>query len=170
MNTHILQLSSFRLNEASKLLYNTFEDITQDDKLLLKKSLTHISDTIKLEYFTLIDEDKNLVGITGLYNEDDDNKDDIWLGWFCIDKDYRKKGLSKKLLKFTIDRALSYDKKILKLYVYNSKKYQPAIKLYEQFGFKQIKKSKGYIYYALELEKFINPYSINISQTPKFFH
>jgi len=170
MNTHISQLSFYRLNEAKNLLNNTFEDITESDKSFLIKSLSFIDNSRRLEYYTMSNEDKNLVGITGLYNEDDDNKSDIWLGWFCIDKAYRNNGLSKKLLQFTIDRALSYDKKYLKLYVYDSKKYRPAIKLYEQFGFKQIKKSKGYLYYTLELDKFIHPNSTNISQAPKFLN
>lgn len=42
------------------------------------------------------------IGITGVYQEDCDNKS-LWLDWFCIDKKFRGNGYGKQILLDTIN-------------------------------------------------------------------
>ena len=74
-----------------------------------------------------------------------------WLGWFCIDKEYRGQGLSKKLLDFSIERAKQLNKKYLHLYTYDSREYIPAMKLYETYHFTIYNKTKKDIYYKRKI-------------------
>ena len=111
-----------------------------------------------LEYFVMLDpKTKQVVGLTGIYTEEEDADNICWLGWFCIDKDYRRRGLGKKLLEYSICKAKELNKQYLHLYTYNSEEFQPAIKFYEQYGFKRYMPShkvrKRDFYYKLRIIK-----------------
>lgn len=79
----------------------------------------------------LVYDNKNLIGITGVYTEDID-KESIWLDWFAILPQYRKKGYGEKVLLDTIN----YCKK-LNRYLYfrlDTTYYEnrPALFLYDK--------------------------------------
>lgn len=79
----------------------------------------------------LVYHNNDIIGITGVYVEDLDNET-IWLDWFAILPQYRKKGYGRKVLLDTID----YCKK-LKKYSYfriDTTYYEnrPALFLYDE--------------------------------------
>lgn len=79
----------------------------------------------------LVYDNNEIIGITGVYVEDEDNES-IWLGWFAILPQYRKKGYGEKVLLDTID----YCKK-LNRYLYfriDTTYYEnrPALFLYDK--------------------------------------
>ena len=71
------------------------------------------------------------IGITGVYTEDID-KDSIWLDWFCVVPEYRKKGFGEQILRDTIE----YAKKIGNFLYFRVEttywKGRPAVSLYDK--------------------------------------
>jgi len=141
----IEQLSSTTLKEAEKLRDDTFEDIEEMERDLLRASLDNIqykkclenNDITMISYWIARDKfSKKVVGLTGLYTEIDD-EENCWLGWFCVDKTYRGKGLGKRLLQFAEEQARFLKKETMHIYTYNSRKYARAIEMYKQFGYSE---------------------------------
>jgi ribosomal protein S18 acetylase RimI-like enzyme len=160
----IESLSKSNLKSALQLRNTIFQDLSKCDKETLEASLDINNEKYKnclsknqisyLEYFVMQEpKTKQVIGLTGLYVENDNNE--CWLGWFCVDENYRNNGLGQKLLDFSISRAKELKKKILKLYTYNSEEYKSAIKLYETNYFVEIAREKKDIYYQLELTQTI---------------
>ena len=156
----IESLSKSNLKSALRLRNTIFQDLSKCDKETLEASLDINNEKYKnclsknqisyLEYFVMLEpKTRQVIGLTGLYVENDNNE--CWLGWFCVDENYRNNGLGQKLLDFSISRAKELKKKILKLYTYNSEEYKSAIKLYETNYFVEIAREKKDIYYQLEL-------------------
>ena len=160
----IKSLSKSNLKFALQLRNTIFQDLSKCDKETLEASLDINNEKYKnclsknqisyLEYFVMQEpKTRQVIGLTGLYVENDNNE--CWLGWFCVDENYRNNGLGQKLLDFSISRAKELKKKILKLYTYNSEEYKSAIKLYETNYFVEIAREKKDIYYQLELTQTI---------------
>jgi ribosomal protein S18 acetylase RimI-like enzyme len=160
----IESLSKSNLKSALQLRNTIFQDLSKCDKETLEASLDINNEKYKnclsknqisyLEYFVMQEpKTRQVIGLTGLYVENDNNE--CWLGWFCVDENYRNNGLGQKLLDFSISRAKELKKKILKLYTYNSEEYKSAIKLYETNYFVEIAREKKDIYYQLELTQTI---------------
>lgn len=58
------------------------------------------------EKYYLVYNDGDIIGITGLYcNENLEETNSIWLGWFGVLEEYRRKGYGKKILLDTIEMA-----------------------------------------------------------------
>lgn len=57
------------------------------------------------------------VGVTGIY-EIPEYSDTVWLSWFGIKKEYRKLGYGKQIFDYTIEMAKAYNKKYLRLYIF----------------------------------------------------
>jgi GNAT superfamily N-acetyltransferase len=161
MNT-IEKLSNSTLDLAIQLRNRTFKGLSNCEKETLEASLDIDNEKYKkclnenkisyLEYFVMIEEKTNkVIGLTGIYVED--KEEECWLGWFCVDENYRGQGLGQKLLDFSINRAKELNKNVLKLYTYDSKEYQPAINLYEKNCFKNIGEENKDIYYQLILSQ-----------------
>ncbi len=141
---YIDALDGDRLPEAKALRDRIFKGMTQEEKPSLDASLDRKayqewyeeSAIEKLDYWVLIERSSDkVVGLTGIYTEKHDVENTCWLGWFCIDPAYRKHGLGRALLDFSIAKAKSFKKKLLKLYTYDSKEYHDAVKMYEKYGF-----------------------------------
>ena len=136
-------LSYETLKEAENLRDNVFNDIEENEKLVLKASLNpeqnqdiYLSNELKnTTYWVALDkETSKVIGLSGLYQEIEDDKDSCWLGWFCIDKKCRGKKYGKALFDFSIKKAQeSY--KTMHIYSYDIKKYQQAINMYKSYGF-----------------------------------
>ena len=90
-----------------------------------------------LKYFVAVDESKNkIVGVTGWYTRDIDPLGIIWLGWYCVDKEERGKGVGKEILDWTIHQTKLAGYKIIKLYTSTDPNEAIAQELYEKMGFK----------------------------------
>ena len=121
-----LQKSIFPLEEG------TF-NILQSIDFNLFKEITNIDYDLKfLEYYLMYVNDK-IVGISGLYQISNFNNE-LWLGWFGIDKKYRNNGYGERLLKYTIDKAKGMNVAVLRLYTDYNDNFN-AVKLYEKIGF-----------------------------------
>ncbi len=89
-----------------------------------------------LQYFVALDEGANrLVGITGIYTIETDENKAAWISWFCVDTNYRTRGIGKQLLEFTIARARQIGKQFLRLYTEKIPNEMQAHRLYEQYNF-----------------------------------
>ena len=73
------------------------------------------------------------IAITGLYYYPD-YPDDMWLAWFGVLPDYQGHGYGKKVLKWSMETALSKGKKNFRLYTDESN-MSIAVNLYKSFGF-----------------------------------
>jgi GNAT superfamily N-acetyltransferase len=167
MNIRIISLNKEKLNESINLLNEIFPDQDDDENVAVcfNASLDlEKYDTIlkkwkipKLEYFIAIDTNNNtVVGSSGIYEMDDDKKS-AWVGWTAVKSDYRKKGIGKKLVLYSINKAKERNYKKMKLHTVDIDYQKNAHKLYESLGFKLIKREKkceiGHdrLYYELNL-------------------
>ena len=73
------------------------------------------------------------IAITGLYYYPD-YPDDMWLAWFGVLPEYQGQGYGKKVLKWSMEKALFEGKKNLRLYT-DETEMQVAVNLYKSFGF-----------------------------------
>ena len=86
--------------------------------------------TSKKDYY-IVYENNKIVGITGLYvDEFTQEKGVVWLGWFGVMPEYRRKGLGKKILELTIEMAKKKGFDTLRLYTLST--YIPACHLYNE--------------------------------------
>jgi len=161
----IKPLTADTLNNAIMLRDKVFSDLKNYEKETLQASLDKYTyqecwkknELTSMQYFIMLDTTKDeIIGLTGIYSEEGDSDDMCWLGWFCIDKEYRRQGLSKKLLDFSIERAKQLNKKYLHLYTYDSREYIPAMKLYEKYHFIIYDRDKKDIYYKLNFKQRIS--------------
>lgn len=141
---YIEALSQQTLYEADLLRDRVFNYMDKEDKIMLEMSLnprTMKHKYLKNEIDTMqywVARDKTtleIIGITGLYTEIDDDKENCWLGWFGIDKRTRGLGYGNELLDFSIEMAKKMNKKYLHLYTFDSKEFIPAMELYDKYGF-----------------------------------
>jgi ribosomal protein S18 acetylase RimI-like enzyme len=106
----------------------------QDNKLvqfLLK--LTGVSSVFKI--WVAVNEQADVCGATGLYTLTKDKDEAVWLLWFCVDPNNRRKGIGKELIEFTISKAKEFNKKYFRLHTSSDLNEEAAQKLYEKYGF-----------------------------------
>lgn len=121
-----LQKSIFPLEDGS---FNILESIDFN----LFKEITNIDYDLNLIEYYLMHVNDKIVGMSGLYQLLNFNNE-LWLGWFGIDKKYRNNGYGEMLLKWTINKAKGMNASVLRLYTdYNDN--ANAVKLYEKLGF-----------------------------------
>lgn len=86
-------------------------------------------------HYWIAKEDGKVLGTVGLYHELE-TPDRIWIGWFCVSPDARGKGIGRKLLQFTVNRAKS-DKEYKEIWLYTSRDPNEAAAqiLYDKMGF-----------------------------------
>lgn len=95
------------------------------------------------EYFIARDiQADKVIGTSGLYHLKTDPTAIVYVGWFCVDEAYRRKGVGSALLAYTIERAKKLEKSTLRLYTDESEN-EEAQSLYEKFGFRTFKKEQG---------------------------
>lgn len=85
------------------------------------------------EYWVL-DVGGKIVGTTGLYY-DDTTPNDLWLGWFCVHPDFRRKGYGTMLLQFSIQKARQAKATRLRLWTTNAPDTAVATELYRHWCF-----------------------------------
>lgn len=84
-----------------------------------------------------------VVGVTGFYNKIH-TPETIWVSWFCVHADHRKRGLGTDLLRFTIDQAKQEGYEYLKLFTADHDDERAAHRLYERFGFVETHRERRY--------------------------
>jgi GNAT superfamily N-acetyltransferase len=141
----IKKLTKKYLKEASELVDSVFQNepiipsVAFEASLNKKKfeELNRISENkiLSLEYFVAVNESEKILGTTGLYSLEKDKNETYWLGWYCVDPEFRGKGIGSKLLDFTIRKAGERGKKILRLYTSTSPQEKTAQLIYDSRGF-----------------------------------
>ncbi|MDQ5962542.1 MAG: hypothetical protein QG653_349 [Patescibacteria group bacterium] len=90
-----------------------------------------------LEYFVVKNTpSEKIIGVTGWYTEATNEKDVVWLGWYCLHPDERGKGLGREILGWTISEVKMRGYKVMKLYTSEDPNEATAQILYEKMGFK----------------------------------
>jgi GNAT superfamily N-acetyltransferase len=148
----IIPLSEEHLEETIKMANDVFPDDI-DEKYSPRKSLStsikfkentellEKSPMQKLDYWIALDDSTNkVVGVTGLYRRKNEPEDIIWLGWYCVNINERGKGIGRKLLEWTIDKARTEGFKKFKLYTSEDPNEARAQELYEKLDFKVVGK------------------------------
>lgn len=102
-----------------------------------------------LEYFVVKKEDENkIIGATGWYTRITDDKNTIWLGWYCLSQEERGKGFGRKILEWTMDKAREKGYTKMKLYTSTDPNEATAQILYEKLGFEivdeELKEGESY--------------------------
>ena len=98
----------------------------------------------------------DVCGTTGLYMYKKDEKEAVWLCWFCVDPEHRGQGIGRDLLEFSIEKAKESGKVFLRLYTSDHPSEAAAQELYEKYGLVVVKKKKRgsdtYLYRELKLK------------------
>ena len=104
----------------------------------------------------LIDSDGATVGICGLYSQYPNNNDELWLGWFGILKEYRRKGIGTTVLSLLQQHAILIGAKRIMSYVDKSGE---ALPFYIKNGFQTIGSVKEYLskHPNLSMDRFEDP-------------
>ncbi|HLM84012.1 MAG TPA: GNAT family N-acetyltransferase [Candidatus Bathyarchaeia archaeon] len=149
----IEKLTEKYLSAASKLADTVFKDepklpsvgfeASLDQKKFKQLNEAENNEIASLEYFVAVDETDKVVGTTGLYALEKDKKDTYWLGWYCVDPEFRGKGVGSKLLDYTIEMVKERGKKFLRLYTSTSPEEKAAQIIYDSRGFETTKKEKS---------------------------
>ena len=157
----IQKLDFSTLLKATVLRDEIFLGLSKTDKATLYASLDkerylHIyedGDIDFLDYWIYLDVQNDVVGIVGLYTQNSDTDNKIWLGWYGVKPSHRGKKIGSELLDFATQKAKEEGYKELHLYTTNDAVHQDAIALYLRRGFVKYKKHKERktIYYKKEL-------------------
>lgn len=145
-------LSWGTLEEAKKLVNRVFpaqEDYERSDRWLpysleqKEAAEKTTSGYVRSAGYWVYLKDGRVVGIVGLYEYGRSTKTVSWLGWFCVDPDFRRQGIGSELLDYAISKAKEAGKKYLRIYTTTDPNEAEAQKLYEKYGFKIVKKNAG---------------------------
>lgn len=155
-DVEILSITKEYLNKGVKLVESIFTDEDESAKRELEASIdekkfqkyvTKIDRHIRsLEYFVAVNTNEKVVGLIGMYTLIENYEDTIWIGWYCVHKKHRGRGIGKLLLDFVIDEARKRGKNYICLYTSTERNEAKAQEIYEKYGFhitKRIKKN-GY--------------------------
>lgn len=138
-------LTKKTLKQAVNLINQVFpdeEEVSPEDELSASldpekyKEFLLKNQILELKYWVAIDDSKKVIGTTGLCCCEEDRDEAIWVGWFCIHPDLRKKGVGTKLLQFSIKEARKRGKKFLRLDTSTDPNELNARRLYEKHGFR----------------------------------
>lgn len=158
MDIQIYPLDETMLHDATVLRDSVFKDLSDDEYETLALSLNPsilVYERLgisQLHYWVAVDTiSQKVVGLVGLYLESSDNEGEFWLGWYCVDSNYRGHKIGSKLLRFAIDLSKVVGMKYLHLYTTADDEYATARKQYEKIGFKNYDTKSSELYYKLDL-------------------
>lgn len=151
-NLTLTSLTNKYLNGAVKLVESVFKHEDEIIRTELEASINNKSlvsynnhcdsDVKSLKYFIVVNNKEKVLGIIGIYTLFEDFEDTDWIGWYCVSKKYRGKGIGIFLLNFVIDLSKDIGKKYLCLYTSTDKSEKKAQKIYEKNGFYITKRVK----------------------------
>ena len=105
-----------------------------------------------LNFWVAQNEQDRIIGTTGLYTYVRDEKEAVWLAWFCVDPGERGKGIGRELIEFSINKARGLGKQFFRLYTSDVPNEADAQILYEKYGFKVTERKKKPFYTLLYRE------------------
>ena len=142
----IEHLERSRLAEARKLVWRCFPRQTLPERLSFWAIANHRSPHMRrlmawagvadfLDFWGAIDQQTGrLLGTTGLYQYTCDAAEAVWLAWFCVAPEVRRRGIGSRLLDFSIAEAKRTGLQYLRLYTSDRKVEAAAQFLYESRG------------------------------------
>ena len=170
----IEHLDRDRLSEARKLVWrifplqNPFERVSfwaiaNRNSPLMRGMMAFVGVADILDFWGAIDQETGtLVGTTGLYQYTRDAAEAVWLAWFCVAPEARRRGIGSRLLDFSIEEAKRTGRKYLRLYTSDRPGAAAAQILYESRGLEVVAKKRRLfhttIYRELRLELTPNPH------------
>ena len=92
-----------------------------------------------------------VIGLVGLYTQTGEDDGMIWLGWYCVDLQYRGHGIGSKLMGYVLKSSKEQGRQTLHLYTTDADEYTAARKQYLKLGFEQYKSTPLEVYYKLSL-------------------
>ncbi len=136
-NYKIVSLSKELISDAMLLIETVFpyKQDQKDANWCFGDSLSRLNSD--KQYWLAVNREDEIVGITGLYNDNRDKKI-RWLGWFGVHPQHRRHGLGSKLLSFTISKAEERGFSTLKLYSSFEENERASHSLYRKYGFIEI--------------------------------
>jgi ribosomal protein S18 acetylase RimI-like enzyme len=161
MDIQIHALNDSNLHQATTLRDSVFKGLDMYEQRTLRASL-HPDKYIvykklgidHLAYWVASNpQSSDVLGLVGLYTQVDDEDGMVWLGWYCVDPQYRGHKIGSKLLEFAITEAKLQNKQYLHLYTTADDEYATARKQYEKIGFKHYDTKSSELYYKLDLSK-----------------
>lgn len=150
MNIQIQPLDPTTLKSAITLRDSVFPGLNKTEYATLAASLSKNNSEVykqlgivTLNYWMAVDNNQVILGLVGLYTESDDEANQIWLGWYCVEPSARGRGIGEFLLHYAIDIAKQRGYKELKLYTTMADEYSVARRLYERIGFRDTTRTKN---------------------------
>jgi GNAT superfamily N-acetyltransferase len=111
------------------------ELLEQNYQLSLDKSDSQWEKYRMLDYYVARDEETGkIVAITGLYNLKNHGEDEVWLGWYGVLPEMRGKGLGKKVLTWSMDKARDLGYKKFRLWTTTFEGEAAAQKLFDSLN------------------------------------
>lgn len=159
MDIQIHPLNDSNLPQATTLRDSVFKVLDMYEQGTLRASLYPEKYLVykklgidRLEYWVALSPvTDDILGLVGLYTQAEDHTDAIWLGWYCVDPQYRGHKIGSKLLEFAITEAKLRNKQYLHLYTTADDEFATARKQYEKIGFKHYDTRSSELYYKLDL-------------------
>lgn len=151
MNLIFAPLTQSHLQEALSVGIRSFPDHADEIRTAYLRALDpekkYLQERRLLQYYVVIDTDTSkVIAITGLYNRKEYPEDEAWLGWFCTDPEFRGKGIGRKTLEWTMNKARELGYKKFKLYTSTDSNETAAQNLYESVGLKVYKREPSKYY------------------------
>lgn len=84
----------------------------------------------------LIESQKRVVGVCGIYSNKHHDNTEMWIGWFGIESAHRGRQIGSGALEFLQVEAKRNGAKVLKAYIYPD--FNDPLKFYEKNGFQLI--------------------------------
>lgn len=156
----IERLEHGRLSEARKLVWRCFPWQTPCERLsfwaianrgspYVQRMMAWVGIADFLDFWGAVDQSTGrLLGTTGLYQCACDADEAVWLAWFCVAPEVRRKGIGSQLLDFSIEAARRTERQYLRLYTSDMSNEAAAQILYENRDF-SVTAKKWYLFMSV---------------------
>lgn len=94
-------------------------------------------------YYLIYNQEKEVIGITGLYQCVDDPEDTYWLGWYGVIPEFRSKRYGTVILEFTEQLVIERQGTVLKLWTTEEPDEAAAQFVFEKMNYKIVERTKG---------------------------
>jgi GNAT superfamily N-acetyltransferase len=95
----------------------------------------------------------SVLGTTGLYRYNRDASEAVWLAWFCVAPETRRRGVGSRLIDFSIQEAKNAGSRYLRLYTSDYPREKAAQILYESRGLHVVKEKKRLFHTVIYRER-----------------